>query len=125
MDHPSDIRARAGARTAKAGPSARPSMAQLERAGSLFGDDLEAQHRIDVGEQMDANLVRAEGANGLVQVDILAVNRDARLRRDGVGDVRPRDRSNNLPSSPARAAIRICDAMSFEASASDSTFSLD
>ena len=62
----------------------------------LLGDDLEGQHRLDLREQMDPHVVRSEGADGLVQVHVLAVHLDARLRGDRLGDVGGRHRAEEL-----------------------------
>ena len=75
---------------------------------SALGYDLHGHDRVDLMEQVDPDLVRADRSDRLVEVHIASVDRDTFvLRGDRVGDVLGRDRAEELTSSPARAVTRI------------------
>ncbi len=80
-------------------PGRRPGLrGPIKRGteGLLLGGDLEGEHRLDLREQMDPDLVRSEGADGLLQVHVLAIHLDVGLRGDRLGDVGGRDGSEEL-----------------------------
>jgi hypothetical protein len=60
------------------------------------GDDLDRDDRVDLGEQVDLDLVHADRADRLVHVDVVPVDPDAGLRLDRHGHVGGRDAAEQL-----------------------------
>ena len=59
-------------------------------------DDLDRHRELHVGVELQRHEVGADRADGLREVELLAVDLDARLGGDGLGDVRRGDRAEQL-----------------------------
>ena len=60
------------------------------------GDDLDGEPELDVGVQLDRDLVGADRPDRLVEVDAAAVELDAGLGQHRLGDVGRGDRAEQL-----------------------------